>query len=359
MGLIRLFLAIAVVLAHNGIQVAGIDGSLSVSAFFIISGFYMALVLNEKYQDNIAGFYGARFLRLWPSYIIVFGAVLIFIAPMTPSIYASTGAAIATWASAITMFFYNVLWWFGVDAATGKIVFYAAQRVSTDGPAFVNATHMEHMWSVGIEITFYIVAPFLARKPKAILISLGMAFLLHLAIMSDLYPLFPLQGRSATNFFWLFLLGMAAYWASVEFNPTISKVKLNPQWISLAGVVLTAFVIAGLQKYDRNQYISAGLFVIFATSLILVFQATRLSRIDQAIGNLSYPIYLVHWPIVSILIINHRSSWMWSLLIAGISLVCAAILYFCVDQQVEKFRRRLANRTIYTTAVGTKSATIH
>lgn len=351
MGLIRLFLAIAVVLAHNGIQLAGIDGSLSVSAFFVISGFYMALVLNEKYQNNIAGFYGARFLRLWPSYIIVFSAVLIFIEPMTPSIYASTSAAIATWASAITMFFYNVLWWFGVDAATGKIVFYAAERVSTDGPAFVNATHMEHMWSVGVEITFYMIAPFIARKPKVILISFGAAFLAHLLIMSNLYPIFPLQGRSATNFFWLFLLGMSSYWVWVKCRPTLDSLAFSATWLSLAGVALTILCIAGLQKYTGNQYVSAGYFVLFAAGLIPVFQATKPSKLDQAIGNLSYPIYLVHWPIVSLLIVNHRGNWGWSLLIVGISLICSMVLYFCIDKQVEKFRRRLANRSVNILAV--------
>jgi peptidoglycan/LPS O-acetylase OafA/YrhL len=105
MGLIRFFLAISVVIAHNGIRVPGIEGLLAVYAFFVISGFYMALVLNEKYLDNILGFYGARFLRLWPSYIVVLVIVLLFVAPMSDTIYASTLAAVYTWTATITMFF--------------------------------------------------------------------------------------------------------------------------------------------------------------------------------------------------------------------------------------------------------------
>ena len=51
MGLIRALLAISVILAHSesflGLSLVG--GKVAVQAFFIISGFYMALILNEKY----------------------------------------------------------------------------------------------------------------------------------------------------------------------------------------------------------------------------------------------------------------------------------------------------------------------
>ena len=51
MGLIRTLLAISVVLAHSspifGIKLVG--GQVAVQAFYMISGFYMTLVLNEKY----------------------------------------------------------------------------------------------------------------------------------------------------------------------------------------------------------------------------------------------------------------------------------------------------------------------
>lgn len=52
MGLIRILLAISVIIAHTesilGFNMVG--GTLAVQAFFIISGFYMALILSEKYD---------------------------------------------------------------------------------------------------------------------------------------------------------------------------------------------------------------------------------------------------------------------------------------------------------------------
>ena len=51
MGLLRIVLALSVLLEHamawHGYRMLG--GPLAVQCFFIISGFYMGLVLNEKY----------------------------------------------------------------------------------------------------------------------------------------------------------------------------------------------------------------------------------------------------------------------------------------------------------------------
>ena len=73
MGLIRTLLAISVVLAHSspifGIKLVG--GQVAVQAFYMISGFYMTLVLNEKYVGANKAyklFITNRLLRLWPVY---------------------------------------------------------------------------------------------------------------------------------------------------------------------------------------------------------------------------------------------------------------------------------------------------
>lgn len=347
MGLIRFFLALSVVFSHNGIHVPGIDGLLAVYAFFVISGFYMALVLNEKYQDNIAGFYGARFLRLWPSYIVVLLLVLLLIAPMSDAIYTSTLAAVYTWTVNLTMFFYNTLGWFGIDSTTGKLVFLATPEGGAS--ALLNAAHMPHIWSIGEEISFYLMAPFIARKPKAILAVLAMALLIHVAIMSDLYPLHPLQRYSGFNTFWLFLFGMTAYHGWKKYSASLDRMNLAASWCSILGVGISiACIIAAQQLWD-HQILLCIPFALFAACVIPLFHATRRSRVDKFVGELSYPIYLTHWPVVAYLIVDHQGSWYWSFVIAGISIACSIALYFCVDFHVEKIRRRLA-RTSYPLA---------
>jgi len=81
MGLIRLLLAFTVVIAHSnpifGNKIVG--GITSVHAFFIISGFYMALILNEKYvtKDSYKLFITNRLLRLYPVYWVMFVITII------------------------------------------------------------------------------------------------------------------------------------------------------------------------------------------------------------------------------------------------------------------------------------------
>ena len=73
MGVIRILLAISVVIAHStplfGLSFVG--GRYAVQCFYMVSGFYMALVLNEKYlgPGSYRVFISARLLRLFPVYL--------------------------------------------------------------------------------------------------------------------------------------------------------------------------------------------------------------------------------------------------------------------------------------------------
>jgi peptidoglycan/LPS O-acetylase OafA/YrhL len=80
MGLIRVLLALAVVDFHavrfasspHFLNLPWINGGVAVQSFFVISGFYMALILSGKYAGRgVFVFYRARFLRLYPAYWIV------------------------------------------------------------------------------------------------------------------------------------------------------------------------------------------------------------------------------------------------------------------------------------------------
>ena len=77
MGFLRLFLAIAVVATHAG-KIFGIpmvSGRTAVECFFVISGFYMCMVLEQKYlrlpTRQWLTFIGSRVLRLFPVYLVV------------------------------------------------------------------------------------------------------------------------------------------------------------------------------------------------------------------------------------------------------------------------------------------------
>lgn len=95
MGVIRFLLALAVVYGHAaGASIIApytptfgyfpIDPVTAVQMFFVISGFYMSLVLTEKYRalDGwLWKFYLNRYSRLMPSYLIVMAVSTLLVNP--------------------------------------------------------------------------------------------------------------------------------------------------------------------------------------------------------------------------------------------------------------------------------------
>jgi len=75
MGTFRFLLALGVLVSHVGPipHFYPPSGTTSVQAFFVVSGFYMALVLTEKYTrpNQISLFLTNRFLRIYPPYLLI------------------------------------------------------------------------------------------------------------------------------------------------------------------------------------------------------------------------------------------------------------------------------------------------
>ena len=82
MGIFRVILALFVVFDHSR-AVPFLDlpgGVFAVKVFFIISGFYMTMILTKKYtgKGSYSLFISNRFLRLYPIYWAVVGLTIIF-----------------------------------------------------------------------------------------------------------------------------------------------------------------------------------------------------------------------------------------------------------------------------------------
>jgi peptidoglycan/LPS O-acetylase OafA/YrhL len=90
MGFLRFILAITVVIAHSS-PIFGftfVGGQIAVQSFYMISGFYMTLILNEKYVGTNSSyklFISNRFLRLYPIYGMVL--LLTIVSSVIVSIY--------------------------------------------------------------------------------------------------------------------------------------------------------------------------------------------------------------------------------------------------------------------------------
>jgi len=70
MGIIRFLLALAVVGAHSNSHqlLKFVGGEVAVQAFYVISGFYMAMIVRT--YSTKKKFWISRYLRLYPAYIV-------------------------------------------------------------------------------------------------------------------------------------------------------------------------------------------------------------------------------------------------------------------------------------------------
>ena len=166
MGLVRFLLASAVVLGHAG-YVGFLLPYYAVQAFFVISGFYMALI-QPKYEGRIGYFYLNRYLRIAVSYWIVSIVTIIFLRQMANFPLAEKHFIPPLLAlSNLSIFGQDVVNFFTVNGE--------------------EATHwllIPQAWSLGTELLFYAFVPFLAKMHTRTLIVLG-AFSLVVCLISN------------------------------------------------------------------------------------------------------------------------------------------------------------------------------
>lgn len=344
MGIVRAFLAIVVLCGHNNSLLPGFNGHFAVLFFFVISGFFMALVLNEKYQGKTPAFYAARYLKLWPTYAITFLLVILFLKPLGSLAHVAPVADIYFKFVSASLFLHDTLQWIGYQASTRSIIFLGDVGGSGGASPLVRLTTFRHMWSIGIELSFYLLAPLLARWPRRLLAAFVLSYLLHLVIVLNLPFHHPLRYRSPFSFLWLFLLGMLCYWAWKAWRPRLDAIRVAPAVAILLPVVATYALMLAATKFFRmhpSGIAAEPMFLLFGLLMILAFHWNGRNRTDRMIGEFSYPIYVIHYPIAVLLITEHRGDWRWTGILLAISVVGAAAALLLVDAPVERLRRRL------------------
>lgn len=309
MGTIRILLAISVILAHSssifGFKLVG--GQLAVQAFYIISGFYMTLILNEKYigkNNSFKLFISNRLLRLYPIYWIVL--LLTALHSIIINVF-YTGVADSSLAffidyyntmsfsSFIFLIFTNLflflqdsVMFLGLDSASGHLFF--TQDFAETNPILYQFLFLPQAWTIGVEIAFYLIAPFIVRRKLKLIISL---IILSISLRFVLYFIFGLNHDPWTYRFFptelvFFMLGIIAY----KIYKRIGALKFkNIHFTIIWGAILVFTLFYSFIALPAKEYFY--LMMIFI-SIPFVFTLTKKLKFDNYIGELSYPIYISH-----------------------------------------------------------------
>ncbi|RUR35559.1 acyltransferase family protein [Vreelandella populi] len=274
-----------VVLFHLGFD-SFKSGFLGVDVFFVISGFLMAVLYDHK--DKL-GFFKRRAMRLLPAYYVVIILTLIF-------------SVILTTRNEAVQVFEQV--YYGSFFAS-NIGFWTHNSYFSDR----NFNPLLHLWSLGVEIQFYLLIPFLyffIRKSKWLLVLLLLASLVLCFWATTVSP--------KTSFFitpfriWEFLIGycVAVFFAS-NGNICMKPRRYLGSIGLLALLMIPFFPVDGESKSFLIGH--PGIFALaiaIATALVLACGMPK--RIEQSLigktlvilGKYSYSIYLVHFPIIVI-----------------------------------------------------------
>lgn len=353
MGLLRFILAVTVILAHTGpiMGLTFVGGQLAVQAFYIISGFYMTLILNEKYigASSYKLFITNRLLRLFPIYWTVLLLTILF------SIISSAlksnhfdclnhyihffsvmkpGSLIYLLFTNFFLFLQDTVMFFGLNTSTGHLFF--TQNFWDTTPLLHNFLFIPQAWSVGVEITFYLIAPFLVRKKVRFIIPLILlsivlrVILMRIGLRNDpwSYRFFPTE-------LVFFLLGIISYRAYKFLQPKIkSTVYLKIIWGCILGFTLLFNVLP--VKYKGYLYL-----ISFFLCLPFVFLLTKKWKYDRYIGELSYGIYISHMFVLSCIhLLKIPTFGQLGIVTTIITIVFAILLNELVAKRIETFRQK-------------------
>jgi len=190
----------------------------------------MTLILNEKYigiNNSYKLFISNRFLRIYPIYwVILFFSIMRCFAILIYSngkylenfgIYynyfesMNFGSLFFIILTNLFIFLQDAVMFLGLDTTSG-ILFFTTNYAKTN-PQLWHFLFIPQAWSIGIEISFYLIAPFLVkRKIKIIIFLIILSIILRLVI----YFYFGLKIDPWTYRFFptellFFLLGVISY----------------------------------------------------------------------------------------------------------------------------------------------------
>ena len=305
-------------------------GYLGVDLFFVISGFIITKgLVNSKAKDTLrlGEFYKKRFRRLFPALMVT---TLVTLAGAW-LVTSSDGFATTAKSAIFSVFsLANINFW--LDSG-----YFAAES---------SAKPLLHMWSLSVEEQFYLFWPFviLLLAPR---ISKIMAVLLF--ILSFLATIYMSIKSPETAFFW-FPFRVYEFMGGAILSLYAIKIKQN----GLATASLIIGVIAFLAAciiFDENSNIAmAGGLTVLACVALLLSMESQLgevlfgNRVMVWIGQHSYSIYLVHWPLIVLYTLKNGSLSIVEIIFLGFAaIVLGALLKWLIE---DPFRQSKNKRSL-------------
>lgn len=341
---LRALAVVAVLLFHLRLEMAS-GGFLGVSLFFTLSGYLITQLLITEHQQygrvSLGQFWIRRLRRLMPG--ALFALVMIVVVALVLEVYRSPSVHGDVWAA----LGYVANWRFMTAGSS-----YADLFSATPSPVL-------HFWSLAIEEQFYFVFPlFMAglltmrRRwvvPAGLMVVWVASFSLSFVGFADDVIYYGTHTRAVE----LLTGSLLAFVLPTTALSTMVLAETKIVWRRLVGAVMIAalivFLMLMITAETTDRWLYQGGFALFSfVSALLVIGVQRPGplrwlaerRPIVAIGQLSYGLYLFHWPIF-ILIDTERTGLSGLPLIAlrlGLTLAMAQLSSHFVEMPIRQRR---------------------
>ena len=305
-------------------------GRAGVAFFFVLSGFIIHHIHSKDigHPNRIPKYLKKRLARIYPIYWVIFISVCL-LAQLSPSLKATIPT---DWVLLIK-----------------SLLLLPQDKMVVGG---TGAPVLDVAWSLQYEMLFYAVFAFsiISKRTFAIIITAWILLITLSIPVGD--GSFPLSFFSSHLIF-LFILGIL----SSIFNN--SRYHL-PSPRAVASIAILLFILTGLFANNlRGQLIGGwldwtyGIFGALAISALVQMERTapnsssldgHTSRILSMIGDASYSMYLIHFPLISILckilagiLVKNQIAAIFSfVVIIVVSIIASLAFHFLIERPIQQ-----------------------
>jgi len=275
----------------------------AVLVFLVISGYSIAHSINTERS----GFYSRRLGRIYPLYFVCMVLTLI---------------PFMVWGPSITFEKWPALSMPNIKEVIGNFALlegFVVRKISAP------------TWSLTVEVLFYALAPILVLlRTRWLLLFVGISAIMFADAPTLYFIHKPMHGNAALMTGWAWVLGFLYY-----------RHKDQP-WAKNLLLVVGAIVIIQNRPEGRLAeltWLCATLLIIHAPEIRNL--PARVSRTFVYLGELSYPLYILHFPVLVLLGANKAHHPWWVYVVTVFIVTIAA--YHLIDAPYRKSVKRRAS----------------
>jgi peptidoglycan/LPS O-acetylase OafA/YrhL len=349
---LRVYAAFSVIVAHVHEFIPGwflievntgmlrqftLTGTGAVTLFYVLSGFLlMSLLLAEKsrhHRIDVMKFYQRRIRRIVPLYYVVL-AITVVVSRVTAPDY---GIVFGRQFDDVQ-----------IPAAAAFAAFVPLALDSISGM-------FSHYWSLGVEMVFYLLAPWLAGM-RRVPLALGVVIALRLLILA----LTPFAGSVHQIILYLpvdsLAIGALSAWLWHTHRPAVERTLTTlPARIGLA--VAFAFLI--VVEIPPHVVWTDTLMTLICAWLVVNIAAGHFvleNRLIRVLSNYTYGIYLWHMLALFVVGASGMAGVRVYVAVAGLALLLAMITYPLVERPFLRPRRQNRTQAANTLPAGIEGA---